>query len=131
MAAIDGLVIIIAIVGLTPVLVMMGWVYWWLYKFCRNKELKDLAAEQHLIEKLGADPTQPIPPGRQISIPILVGGFLLGAWPFLLLGMVALGWLGVGLVGLFYILVLWYFWERTIGFCKRVEAARRKVLVQE
>ena len=129
-AIVEGAIFIIAIVGLTPVLAVMVWVYWWSYKFCRDYELRDLEAERRLIEDLGADPTKSIPQGRQISVLLLVGGFLLGAWPFFLLGMAVLGWLGVGLIGLFSFFPLWYFWERTGGFYKRVEALRSQAFAK-
>ena len=81
----------------------------------------------HPEHALGGDHLVPIPPVRQTPVHILWICLLFAAWPFLFAGYTFLGGLGFTVVAFLFLLVFWYLWERTVGFCKRVNAARRRL----
>ena len=118
---------IIIVIVLIPLVIATLWIYWWTFKFTQLEDVSDQEAEQLLIEKLGGNPKALIPQNRQLPVRFFLGGFCLGAWPIFLLASLTFEWLGVALVALFSPFVMWYFWERTIGFCKRVEVVRRRI----
>ena len=118
---------IVIVILLIPLAIATLWIYWWTFKFTQQEDVSDQEVEELLVEKLGGNPKAPIPQNRQIPIRFFMGGFCLGAWPIFLLGSLTFGLLGVALVAIFSPFVIWYFWERTIGFCKRVETFRRRI----
>lgn len=127
MSLANPIVLTVVIVGFVLLCLSTVVVYWQGWKIVRREEFTDLEREQNLVEKLGGDHLAPLPPVRQTPVFVLWGCLLLVAWPFLFAGYTFLGGLGFTVVAFLFLLVFWYFWERTVGFCKRVNAARRRL----
>lgn len=118
---------ILAALVAIPLIGATLWIYWWIFKFAQREDVNNPDAESLLVERLGGDPKAPIPQNRELSTPYLAGGFLLATWPIALIAAITFGLLGVSLVLIFSLCVFWYFWERTVGFCKRVKVERRRL----
>jgi hypothetical protein len=112
---------------LIPLVVATVWIYWWIFKFTQREDVNNPDTEGRLVEKLGGDPRAPLPQDRNLPPQYLAGGFLVATWPIVLFAGMTFGVLGVALVLIFSVAVFWYFWERTIGFCKRVKVVRRRI----
>ena len=123
----NPVILVVAIVGFVLLCLATVVVYWQAWKILRRAEFSDLDQEQRLVEKLGGDPMAPIPSFRETPVGVLAGYVVLLVWPFLYMAQAVLGGVGFTVVAFLSLLVFWYLWERTVGFCKRVTAARRRL----
>ena len=123
----NPVILTLAIIAFVALCLATVVVYWQVWKIMSRGEITDLDKEQILVEKLGGDSMVPIPAIRQTREKGLSICVLLAAWPFLYAGYIFLGGLGFTLIGILFGLVWWYAWERTVGFCNRVAAARRRL----
>ncbi|HEX9880852.1 MAG TPA: hypothetical protein VGB25_11705 [Candidatus Binatia bacterium] len=123
----NPVILTVAVIGFVLLCLGTVAVYWQGWQILRRREFSDLDAEQNMVEKLGGDPQAPIPPVRQMPVGALAGCVLLFVWPFLYMAQAVLGGVGFTVVAFLSLLVFWYLWERTVGFCKRVAAARHRL----
>ena len=110
-----------------PLVVATAWIYWWIFKFAQREDVTNPDLEGRLIEKLGGDLKAALPQDRALPPRYLGGGFVVAVWPIVLVAGMTFGLLGVSLALIFSLAVFWYFWERTIGFCRRVKEVRRRI----